>query len=70
VAWVIVSMGLVLWWVGRIAGDFPGASQAQVESAALYGVALAALLLLAYPLFLLYWFSKDGIRAEAATWAQ
>jgi hypothetical protein len=69
VAWVIVSMGLALWWIGRIAGEFAGATQAQVESAALYGVALAALLLLAYPLFLLYWFSKDTIRAETASWA-
>jgi len=68
VAWIIVSMGLALWWVGRIAGEFAGATQAQVESAALYGVALAALLLLAYPLVLLYWFSKDGIRAETAVW--
>ena len=70
VAWIIVSMGLALWWVGRIAGDFPGATQAEVESAALVGVALASLLLLAYPLFLLYWCSKDAIQGETAAWAQ
>ena len=70
VAWVIVSMGLVLWWIGRIAPYFLGATQAQVESTVAWGVALAALLLLAYPLFLLYWISKDAIRAETATWAQ
>ncbi len=70
VLWVLVSMGLALWWVARIAGDFPGATQAEVESAALVGVALASLLLLAYPLFLLYWCSKDAIQSETAAWAQ
>lgn len=57
-------------WVGRIAGDFPGATQAEVQSAALVGVAMASLLLLAYPLFLLHWFSKEAIQGETAAWVQ
>jgi len=70
VAWVIVSMGLALWWIGRFAGDIAGVTQAQVDSAAAWGVALAAVFLLAYPLFLLYWISKDAIQSETAAWAQ
>ena len=68
--WVIVSMGLVIGWIGRIGASFPGAGQAEVESAARCGVALAAVLLLAYPLFLLYWFSRGAIRAETEAWSQ
>jgi len=70
VLWVLVSMGLALWWVARIGGDLPGVSQAQVESAATWGVALAAIFLLAYPLFMLYWLSRDAIQAETAAWSQ
>jgi hypothetical protein len=68
--WVVVSLGFGIWWIGRISGNFPGASEAQIEIAAAWGVALAAVFLLAYPLFLLYWFSREDIQTETATWAK
>jgi len=69
VTWVIVGMGLMIWWIGRIGASLPGAGQAEVESDARRGVALAAVLPLAYALFLLYWFSRGAIRAETQAWS-
>ena len=67
-AWVVLSLGFSLWWIGQISGDLPGASEAEIEAAAVWGIALAAVFLLAYPVFLLYWFSRDDIRTEIAIW--
>ena len=66
-AWVVLSLGVSLW-IGRISGDIPVATEAEIEAAAVWGIALAAVFLLAYPTFLLYWFARDDIKAETATW--
>jgi hypothetical protein len=67
-AWVVLSLGVSLWWIGRISGDIPVATEAEIEAAAVWGIALAAVFLLAYPVFLLYWFSRDDVLEETATW--
>ena len=67
-AWVVLSLGFSLWWIGRISGDLPVASEAEIQAAAVWGIALAAVLLLAYPVFLLYWFSRDEIQTQIAGW--
>jgi hypothetical protein len=68
IGWTVLSMGWGIWWLQRHAGEISGLSQVSWQGYAAFGIVLALVLLLAYPVFLLLWFSKADVRAECETW--
>lgn len=71
IVWVVLEVGWAAWWLShrteeitRWAGISPGVWQGYAE----FGIAVALVLLLAFPVFLLIWFGRREIRAEYETW--
>ncbi len=69
VAWLAVEMGGALWWmaghVGEIRKLAPGADW---ESSVVFGILLTLIIMAAFPVFLLIWFSRPEIKAQLAGW--
>jgi uncharacterized membrane protein HdeD (DUF308 family) len=68
VAWTVVVMARSLVWISRHAGELSAVVGREVRGYAVFGLLLALVLLLAYPVFLLVWFSRPTVRAESGTW--
>lgn len=68
IAWLAVEMGWAVVWFSHHAGEIPGLPAQGWQSAATCGVALALVLLLAWPVCLLVWFAKPEVREEIAGW--
>lgn len=68
IAWGVTAMGWASWWLARQAGEIAGLSPARWQAWAVLGIGLALVLILAFPVFLLLWFSKLDVRAEVEAW--
>jgi hypothetical protein len=68
IGWVAVEIGWAIWWLSRFTGEIMGVAQATWQGYAAFGIALALLILLAYPVFLLTWLSRSHVRAEYTGW--
>lgn len=68
IAWAVTAMGWAIWWLPRHAAEIPGLSLASWQAWAVFGIVFALVLILAFPVFLLLWFSKLDVRAEVETW--
>ena len=69
IAWVLGSMTVGLILARQSLGDIPGLSVYGWQAAAAFGIIVAVGILLAFPTFLLIWFSRDAVRAEYESWA-
>ena len=68
IAWTVVVMTWGVVWIVRHGTEIPGIAGEGWGGYVVLGVLLAFVLLLAYPVFLLVWFSRPSVRAECATW--
>ncbi len=68
IVWAVMVMGWAIWWLQQYAGEIPGLSLVSWQGFAVFGIVFALVLLLAYPVFLLFWFSKPDVQAEYETW--
>lgn len=67
--WVAIEMVRALWWLGRYAAEIPGVIPGQWEGYAAFGILVALVVTLGYPVFLLIWFARPAVRRELAAWA-
>lgn len=68
IGWVAVEIGWAIWWLSRFTGELMGIAEATWRGYAAFGIALALVILLAYPVFLLTWLSRSHVRAEYEGW--
>ncbi len=68
IVWTLLEIGRAIWWLERYAGDIPGVPLAAWQGFAAFGIAVALVIMLAYPVFLLVWFARGDIRAEYQEW--
>ena len=68
VVWVVVTMGRAIWWLQRHAAELPTLAPVSCQGYAVFALAFAFILLLAFPVFLLVWLSKPSVRAEYEAW--
>jgi hypothetical protein len=68
IAWVAVEIGWAIWWLSRYPEGLIGIPAATWQGFAAFGIAVALVLLLAFPVFLLIWFSRGEVRAEYEGW--
>lgn len=71
IVWVLLEVGWAAWWlsqrtdeVARVAGMSPSTWLGYAG----FGIAVALALLLAFPVFLLIWLARPGVKAEHETW--
>ena len=69
IAWSVFIMGRATWWLLQNAGELLGVPLARWQAYGMLGIGLALVLLLAFPVFLLVWFSKHEVRSEYETWS-
>jgi hypothetical protein len=70
IVWSVSAMGVGLWWVSRYVGGAPDVSAVYWYGSATFGIIVALSILLAYPVFLLYWLSRDDVRDEYRSWVE
>lgn len=68
IAWAAVEIGWAIWWLSRYPTDVMGIPPSTWQGFAAFGIAVALVILLAFPVFLLVWFSRDEVRAEYESW--
>lgn len=68
IGWVVVEMGWAIWWLSRYEGEIMGVAPATWQGNAAFGIAVALVVLLAFPVFLLVWLSRGDVRAEYEAW--
>lgn len=68
IVWAVVTIGWAIWWLQQFGGEMADVSLVGWQGYAAFGIVLALVLMLAFPVFLLVWFSKLDIWAEYATW--
>lgn len=68
IGWTVLTIGWAIWWLQRHAGEISGLSDVSWQGYATFGIVLALVLLLAYPVFLLVWLSKRDVQTEYKTW--
>ncbi len=69
-AWLAVEMGAAAWWLSRYAGELSELAPGVWQAPAILGLGLAMVILAAFPVFLLSWFSRPAIKAQLAGWPQ
>jgi hypothetical protein len=68
IVWVAVEMAAAIWWLSQYPGGFMGIPPATWQGYAAFGIAVALVVLLAFPVFLLIWFSRSEVREEYERW--
>jgi hypothetical protein len=68
IAWVAVEIAWAIWWFSQHPGGFMGIPASTWQGYAAFGIAVALVILLAFPVFLLIWFSRSDVRAEYESW--
>ncbi len=68
IAWVVVEVGWATWWLSQYPGGFMGIPPATWQGYAAFGIVVALVVLLAFPVFLVIWFSRSEVREEYARW--
>lgn len=68
IVWVAVEIGWAIWWLSGYTGQVAGVSAAEWQGYAAFGIAVAVVILLAFPLFLLVWLARREVRAEYESW--
>ena len=69
IGWAVVSIGRGGLWVQQHAGELPAIVSGSGQAYVLFGLALAVVLLSAFPVFLLVWLAKSTVRVEYETWS-
>ncbi len=67
IAWLAIGAAGALWWLARYSDEISRHAGPGWDRGALSG-ALVALLMLAYPVFLLVWLSRAPVKAEYQSW--
>lgn len=70
ITWLLVEMSRVLWWFSGHAGELEELAPGDWQGSAALGILAALVVLAAFPVFLLSWFSKPAIKAQLAGWPQ
>ena len=70
IAWLLVEMSRVLWWFSGHADELRALAPGDWQGSAVFGILVALIVLAAFPVFLLSWFSRPAIRAQLAGWPQ
>jgi hypothetical protein len=71
IVWVTLEIGWAAWWLSQRTEEITraaGVSPAAWQGYAAFGIAVALVLLLAFPVFLLIWFARRDVKAEYETW--
>ncbi len=68
IGWVAVEIGWAIWWLSRYTGGIMGIAPATWQGYAAFGIAVALVILLAFPVFLLIWLSRSHVRVEYEGW--
>ena len=69
IGWAVVVVGWGWWWLQRQGGLSSVTGIEHWQGYAVFGLAVAVLLLLAFPVFLLVWFARPDVRAEYEAWS-
>jgi hypothetical protein len=70
VGWAVVVVGWGGWWLQRQGGVSTVTGVEHWQGYVVFGLAVAVVLLLAYPVFLLAWFARPDVRAEYEAWSR
>ncbi len=68
IAWAVLEMVRAISWFKGYSGDLAGVPVGAWQGYAVFGIAIALVVMLAYPLFLLLWFGRPDIRTEYEEW--
>jgi hypothetical protein len=68
IAWVVIQLARGAVWLRQFGNDLPSVGAVTPHAYALFAGALAAVILLAFPVFLLVWLSRPAVRAEYERW--
>ncbi len=68
-AWLTVGLAAALWWFGRYGGEISRFAGPGWHNSALSG-AIVALLVLAYPAFILVWLTRTPVKEEYLSWRE
>jgi peptidoglycan biosynthesis protein MviN/MurJ (putative lipid II flippase) len=68
IVWAAITMGWAAWWLLHYASEIRGDAIINWQGYAVFGIVLAFVLTLAFPVFLLVWLSKRVVRAEYESW--
>jgi hypothetical protein len=69
IVWIAVEMGWATWWLSRYGGEIAGLPPGTWQAAAAFGLAVALVILLAFPVFLIIWLARKEVRAEYESWS-
>lgn len=69
IAWAGIEIAVAIWWLQVNAAALSSLAGGEWQAPALVGILAALVVMLAFPVFLLVWFSRPPVRAEYATWA-
>jgi hypothetical protein len=69
ILWVAVESTVAIRWLGRFFPRISEFAQSGWEGLAAMGVIVALIVVLAFPVFLLLWFSRPPVRAQYAAWS-
>ncbi len=68
ILWAVVEMGVAARLLRGLAGQVPGLPAGAWEGFAAFGLIVTFAVILAFPVFLLVWFARPGVRAEYQSW--
>lgn len=68
IAWVMVEAGRIIAWFGRYGDQVPVPPGTEWQGTAAFAIALALLIMLAYPIFLLLWLRRPDVKIEYLSW--
>jgi hypothetical protein len=70
VAWAVVAVGLGGWWLQQRGGLSSVTGVEHWQGYAVFGLAVAGVLLIAFPVFVLAWLARPDVRAEFERWSR
>jgi len=68
IAWALVELGWAMWFIQRHAAEVRELAGAGWQAAIALGLGVAAIVMVAYPVFLLAWLARRETRADWERW--
>ena len=68
IVWAVLEIVRAISWFKGYSGDLAGVPVGVWQGYAVFGIVIAMAVMMAYPLFLLFWFGRHDVRTEYEEW--